>query len=115
MPLITLATAKLHIGETSTARDTDLTLKLAQAEAIVLAYIARPSDDDWTAMLAAWTDATVPKPVQAAVLLMFGELVRDRGDEDPNLRQRSTQELGDLPHDVAALLRVSGYRRPVLA
>jgi hypothetical protein len=113
--LISLYTAKDHIGETSNVRDDDLEMKLLQAESIVLAYIARPSDADWTAMIAGWTEATLPKPVQAAILLMFGELYRDRGDEDPNLRQRSIQELNNLPADIAAILWVSGYRAPSLA
>jgi hypothetical protein len=113
--LIDLAVAKNHVRITHTHDDEDLELKLLQAEAIVLAYIARPSDADWTAMLEAWTTDTVPMPVSAAILLMFAELYRDRGDEDPNLRQRSSQELGDVPMDVSYILKVTGYRTLTLA
>lgn len=115
MALVSLETAKAHLRETAHDIDADLDLKLEAAEAIVLGYIARPSDEDWTATIAGWTEATVPAPVRMAILIMVADLWRDRGDEDPNLRQRSAQELGDLPQEVSALLKVTGYRSSVVA
>jgi len=75
--LVTLQQAKDHlevptmpVGDPDEA---DLQLKLDQAEALILDYLAAKADPAWTA-------ATVPKPVTAAILLMLGGLYRHRGD-----------------------------------
>lgn len=108
--IVSLDQAKQHIGETSTERDDDLKLKLAQAHGLVFDYIARFSDTAWTAEMLAWDDETAPKAVQAAVLRQFGDLVRFRGDDDdPGKREDGL----DLSVRVKQLLRM--YRTPVIA
>jgi hypothetical protein len=45
MAILTLAQAKTHLRETSSTNDADITLKLAQAEAIILDYLKVRSTD----------------------------------------------------------------------
>jgi hypothetical protein len=79
--LITLAVAKTHLRITDTDHDVDVQLKLDQAEAQILDYVkplrtgeARP---DWP-----WTPATLPLPVQSAMLIFLRYLYdAERGDE----------------------------------
>ena len=107
--LITLNQARLHLK--LDVSDADLSLKLEQAEAIVLNYIERSDDDGWTAEIAAWTDETVPRPVQAAILLQLGELFRFRGDDAA--QDVPKREHGFLAPGIVALLH--RYRDPVVA
>ena len=79
--LITLAIAKTHLRITDTDHDADVQLKLDQAEAAVLDYLkpARTGEarTDWP-----WTTATLPAPVQAAMLVLLRYLYdAERGDE----------------------------------
>jgi len=72
--LVTLATAKAHLRITGTTDDADVQLKLDQAEAIILDYLAERADPLWV------SPETVPKEVVAAILLMLGRLYEHRGD-----------------------------------
>ena len=79
--LITLAIAKTHLRITDTDHDADVQLKLDQAEAAVLDYLkpARTGElrTDWP-----WNTATLPAPVQAAMLVLLRYLYdAERGDE----------------------------------
>lgn len=101
MPL-DLAAVKRHLQLPATDPDpdgdTDLTAKLAQAEAIILDYLkadARPDN----------------ALVDAAVLLQVGELWRFRGD-DPSSDSAPTTP-GDLHPTITNLLR--RLRDPALA
>jgi hypothetical protein len=76
--LVTIQTAKDHlqiptmpIGDPDEA---DLQLKLDQAEAIILDFLAERADPLWV------SPETAPKDVTAAILLMLGRLYRHRGD-----------------------------------
>lgn len=110
--IVTLAQVKQHLRlGSSTAEDADLTLKLAQAHALVLDYVDRPSDTDWHAGLLLWDDETAPKAIQAAILRQVGDLVRFRGDDDDP--SEGKVDGTDLSPRVKQLLRM--YRRPVLA
>lgn len=71
--LVTLAQAKTHLRITGATDDTDIQLKLDQAEAIILDYLKRPVPETWD-------DTTVPGPVTAAILLMTARLFEHRGD-----------------------------------
>jgi Flp pilus assembly protein TadG len=148
MPLISLATAKDHLGIKTTDRDGDITLKLGHAQQIVLDYlkarlsaidtisVASPavitttvphglvsgtsytivgttttptvngaqvvtvtSPTTFTVPVAVtvgqstaagtvgsvvWTDATLPGPVYASILLVLTHLVEHRGDDLPS-------------------------------
>lgn len=90
--------------------ESDLDMKRAQAEALVLAYIARPDDEDYTAVIASWTDKTVPKAVQAAILIQATELYRFRGDDEKG----PARDFGALSPQTVAILTAAGYRRPVV-
>lgn len=88
----------------------DLTLKLRQAHGLVLDYIARADDDDWTEEMLAWTKTTAPPAVQAAILRQVAHLWRFRGDDDDD---GPTVDGTDLTPRVKQLLRM--YRDPVIA
>lgn len=109
MALLTLTQAKRHLRiETETTdplseEDEDLTLKLAQAEAVILDYLAVPVDT--------WTAETVPLFVQAALLYQVAELWRFRGDDVE--RDGVSHEPGQLSRFVMNVLRRS--RDPALA
>jgi len=109
--LVSLTAVKAHLRLTGMTLDSatsaDLVLKIQQATAIVLDYIARP-DDDWIAEIEAWTEDTVPPSVQAAILLQVGELYRFRGDEEPPKREHGFL----APHIVALLHR---FRDPAVS
>lgn len=113
MSLLSLEMAKGHVRVTDDQALADLQTKLEQAEAIVLDYIARPSDATWTATVAGWTETTVPLQVQAAILRVCANLYRFRGDDDGKDRDWSAERDGFLSPDVTCLLR--RYRDPVLA
>ena len=78
--LVTLAQAKEHLRITlppGDPGDADLQFKLDQAEGIIRNFL-KTSDDP------AWTPATVPLPITAAILLMLGRLYEQRGDAEEN-------------------------------
>ena len=79
--LISLDVAKLQLRITDAAHDADVQLKLLQAEAIILDYLKpkRTGTDrpDWP-----WTAATLPGPVQAAMLVMLQYLYDDARNTD---------------------------------
>lgn len=87
--LLTLAQAKGHLRITDSDHDADVQLKLDQAEAIILEYLARPVPETWTS-------STVPLPVTAAILLMLARLYEHRGDLE--------KEDGDLWLSIERLL-----------
>jgi hypothetical protein len=111
--LVTLDDAKAHIRVIDSTQDQDLELKLAQATEIVLDYVnqrreATADVGDWAAIVAAWTDETVPAQVQAAILKQFAYLWRFRGDDE----NPPALENGLAP-GVAALL--ARFRDPAIA
>ena len=101
--LVTLEQARAHLrlGSTTPLGYDDVQDKLHQATMVVLGYLDR-ADDDWTAEMAAWTIDTVPREVQAAILLQLGELYRFRGDDEVNIAPY--RERGYLAPGVTALL-----------
>lgn len=120
MALVTLAQAIGHLRLTGTfvvgsspidPVETDLTLKLAQAEDVVLNYLKIPaiSPEHWT--IEPDQINTVPPLVQAAILLQLGELWRFRGDDVDG--QGPAQTAGDLSPTATNLLR--RWRDPAVA
>ncbi len=108
MSLITLEQAKGHlqiwtpITSPMDPVDQDITLKMAQAESIVLDYLKTSET---------WDVDTVPPLVQAAVLLQLSELFRFRGDDPANAGP--AYEDGQLSTTITNILR--RYRDPALA
>ncbi|HZH10551.1 MAG TPA: head-tail connector protein [Microvirga sp.] len=75
--LITKDQAKQQLRIDFDDQDADLEMKIEQASEIVIDYLKRPDHG--------WTETTVPKPVQAAILLVLTALWDDRdghGDGD---------------------------------
>lgn len=72
--LITLEKAKEHLGITHADADGDIYDKAVQASEIVIRHLHSSADDTWTA-------ATVPTPIQAAILLVLTHLYEHRGDD----------------------------------
>lgn len=71
---VTLVQGKAHLRVTTSAEDTDITLKIDQASGIVADYLKGRAD-------ATWDTLTVPVPVQSATLLVLGHLYVNRGDD----------------------------------
>ena len=74
-PLITLSMAKDHLRVTDALHDTDISSKILQSQNMILDYLKRGADSTWTV-------ATVPYPVQAAILEMLAHLYEDRAISD---------------------------------
>ena len=116
MAWATLLEVKAHLrlsdwGESPGPEDTDLQLKLDQAEDIVQTYIERPDDADWADEIASWDDTSVPPGIKAAVLCMVGHLYRFRGDDAAADAPKA--EHGFLPPQVVNLLH--RWRDPAVA
>ena len=107
--LITLAQAKAQLRVTYTDEDTVITEYLEQASQLVLDFIKATYDEDDVATRPPdWTLATVPRPIQAAVLMVTAHLWRFRGDE-----AAGTATDGPIQERVQMML--SMYRDPALA
>jgi len=102
---VTLEQAKQHLKLSLDVDtdDEDLQIKLFVAHEVVMDYLTQRVSEasDWAATVQAWTADTVPKRVIAAILIQFGELYRQRGDDQD---RRYTEELGTLCPDVVKLL-----------
>ena len=88
----------------------DLTMKIAQAEGLILDYlkVSLTSPPDWDA------DAgTVPLVVQLATLVQLGEVWRFRGDDPGAVAETAGFEDGQLSPQVTNYLR--RYRDPAIA
>lgn len=110
--IVTLAQAKAHLRITSAAEDADLALKLEDAHALVLDYVADSKDADYVTAMEAWDDETAPKAIRAAILRTFGDLTRFRGnDDDPS--ETRVDGTSALSPRARQLLRL--YRDPALA
>jgi hypothetical protein len=91
----------------------ELDRKLAAAEAAILDYVGR--NEPGTTLVQAWTSpAATPSNVQAAVLIVLGELWRFHGD-DPGAAgtMPARDPLTDFQPAVLGLLR--RFTDPVLA
>ncbi len=100
---------RLPVGQSSplTTSEADLELKLVIAQAVILRYIARPDDADWTALLTMWADGSETSPgteplpeVKGAILMKAAELWGFRGDD----LEGPKNEPGDLSPTIKALL-----------
>lgn len=110
--LVTLAQAKGHLRLTwadGDPRDTDLEMKLAQAQAIIVEYCDTTAY--WRDVTETWDADTVPKSVHAAILLELGELWQFRGDEPGDAGAARTDGF-DLSPAIRALL--TRQRDPVI-
>jgi hypothetical protein len=98
--LVTLITAKAHLRVTVTTDDTDIQLKLDQAEATILDYLDTSVDAAWV------SPATAPGWVTASILLLLTDLYEHRGDD--------TSEISDKTWEAITRLLVRA-RNPALA
>lgn len=84
--LVTLEEAKEAIRYYADANqeDADLLLRLQASQALVLDYVSQHREDnaDWIAVVEAWTAEDVPPQIKAAILYVFGDSYRFRGDDD---------------------------------
>lgn len=73
--LVPLSVAKLHLRETDTVTSIETISKVEQASAIIYDYLKGRA-------VAGWLDGsvTVPKPIEAATLLLLVHLNENRGD-----------------------------------
>jgi len=116
--LVTLAAARLHVKVVDENQNADVLMKLEQAEAMILDYLARSTDATWTATMATWGTevgspaVVIPAPavVQAAILEQLAELYAYRGD-DPEVPTRGAA--GELSPSIKN--KLYRWRLPVLA
>jgi hypothetical protein len=108
--IVTLDQAKRHMNQPlPETLDEDYELKVRQAHAIVLDYVANNKADAYIADMLTWTIETAPAAVQAAIFRQFADLVSFRGDDD---KQRDDLGLSVSPR-VKQLLRM--HITPALA
>lgn len=72
--LVTFATAKEHLRITDLDHDAEITVKLAHANDTIYRYLEPRADP-------AWTPATVPGEIAAAVLYLLTHLYEHRGED----------------------------------
>lgn len=97
--LVSLSQMKARLRIDTSSADTDYTLLLNQAQALVIDYVKQQYDDGaWATTVNGWTSSTVPAQVSAAILLMAGWMDAHRGDDAAML------ELGRLPTPVESCL-----------
>lgn len=117
MTIVTFEEFRDHLGLTGEPPNSnDLMVKLDQAHGMVLNYLARPADVDWTARIESWDleggspHEDAPRGVHAAILTLATELNRFRGDEPEQL---TTSTPDDLAPRIKSMLRP--WKRPVFA
>lgn len=96
MSLVTLEQVKAALRIDYDDQDLDLTLKIAQAEDIILDFI-QPHPDP------AWDDSTVPGRVSAAIIMGVGCLLDDTEEKMAMLSGLSGTNV-DPKNPIAALL-----------
>lgn len=96
MSLVTLEQVKAALRIDYDDQDVDLTLKIAQAEDIILDFIQPPPDP-------AWDDSTVPGRVSAAIIMGVGCLLDDTEEKMAMLSGLSGTDV-DPKNPIAALL-----------
>ena len=106
--LVTLNTAKQHLGipitdVADTDRDADIQLKLDQAEARILRYLATAAAPLWV------SPATAPGSVTSAILLWLGALRRTTGDDEGADAEQAAKTWG------AITIILADYHMPALA
>lgn len=77
--LVDFETAKTHLRVTDTDHDAEIQQKLDHASGIIVDRLMKSTH--WAPIVAAWTVADAPLPVQAAILDMLGALYEHRGDD----------------------------------
>lgn len=98
--LVTLAVAKSNMKITGTVEDSDIARKIEEASDSIVQIVTHEDK-------ATWTDADVPSPVRAAVLLVLTHFHDHIGE---NMATDA-----DLWNAVEGLLTRTGYRDPALA
>lgn len=73
-PLIPLADAKVRLRVTDTTHDTEIAREVLIAQNVILDYLKKGADP-------AWTEATLPWPVRAAIEDMLTHRYEHRGDD----------------------------------
>lgn len=105
-PLISLDDAKAQLRITDTAHDDEVSRTILDAQNVILDYLKKGADPEWTA-------TTVPFPVLAAIKKMLTHLYEDRGDD----MKKATATTGDssaaLWEEIDRLL--ARFRDPALA
>lgn len=115
--LVSLQQASDHLRRDTTDDDSDLTLKINAASQAVLNYITNTSFLDSSGLPhydSAGEPLGVPYPIQAAVLLILGDLYADR-DGQAYREGISTPRLGEIIIPRAAHFLLDPYRQPVVA
>ena len=89
VPLVSLDEAKRHLHLTGTAQDADVTQKLEAAQAQIIAKLGPAANETWT-------EATAPRPIRHAILILLDALFERRGGDEANDTLRKAFETIDL-------------------
>lgn len=114
MKLVSLQQASDHLRRDTDDDDNDLLLKVEAASQAVVNYIDRIDFLDTAGepdMDSAGDPINVPRPIQAAVLLILGDLYADR-DAEAYREGNSTPRLGDIIIPRSAHFLLDPYRSP---
>jgi hypothetical protein len=106
--LVSLGDAKEHLRQTGTRFDSDLQFKILQASDIVLNYLK--INMDASPIVFPWT-GDIPFGVQAACLLVLGDLSRYREGTQP--QTQASTDFDPISPAVKSLL--NRWRDPTLA
>lgn len=100
---VTLSQAKAHlrIAESNTAHDTDVTMKIEMASEIVLDYLKKPSIPTEWLIGSPQTTIAAPALIQAATLLVLGELFMNREASVTDVLSPAVQSLLERHRDPA--------------
>lgn len=98
-PLVSLVTAKDHLKVTDSAHDADINQKLQAAQEQILAKLAYAADP-------AWTEATVPRGVHNAILLLLEAFYEHESNRQGELLKKALEAID---------LLLGLYRDPTLA
>lgn len=82
MMLVSLQQASDHLRRDSGDDDADLTLKIRAASAAIVNYIGSGRISELIVFDSSGEPEEVPEPIQAAVLLVVGDLYADRDGRD---------------------------------
>lgn len=91
--LITLEQAKMQVNQDGTHKDPDLQLKLTAASAIVMNYIKKSAPLDAWALGTSPETYEIPADIQAATLLVLGELYENHEASTSNPISPAVQAL----------------------
>lgn len=95
--LVTLSVAKVHLGLLNDDRDTDVYMKIHQASEIVMRYYKHETAPQEWVLNSSPVTYEIPSDMQAATLLVLGELFYNREAGVANILSDAVKSI--IPRD----------------